>query len=150
MIPYILQGKPGVDFRVTQHFMTPVSYTRSGIHGGLDIAPRVAGTRNVVLFAPHEGYVGVASSPMLGNHITITSLPYKREGDTRQSLLAHCERVLVKNGAFVSQGEPVAIMGGAPGMQGAGHSTGIHCHWEYRHNGILMNVEPYLFTWSTS
>lgn len=148
MIGYILQGKPGVDFRIMQHFNTPVDYTPSGIHGALDIAPKVPGTSGVVLLAPHEGYVGVATTPMLGNHITITSLPYKKEGDVRESLLAHLAKPLVKAGQYVSQGEAVAIMGGGTGMPGAGHSTGVHCHWEYRVNGKLTDVEPYLFIWN--
>jgi murein DD-endopeptidase MepM/ murein hydrolase activator NlpD len=145
MISYIVPGKPGRDFRITQRFNTPVNYTASKKHGGLDIAPKKPGTSGVVLYAPHEGYVGIASSTMLGNHITITSLPYKKEGDTRQSLLAHLASALVKDGQYVAAGTPVAIMGGAPGQPGAGHSTGVHCHWEYRVNGVLFDVEPYLF-----
>lgn len=145
MIPFIIQGKPGVDFRITQHFNDKVDYTKSGIHGAIDIAPKVAGTSNVVLYAPHEGYVGVATTPMLGNHITITSMPYNKKGDVRQSILAHLASLSVKNGEFVSQGQKIGIMGGLPGTPGAGHSTGIHCHWEYRVNGTLVNVEPNLF-----
>lgn len=145
MIPFILPGRPGAGFRIVQRFNTPVDYTTSGIHGALDIAPRIAGTSNVVLYAPHEGYVGVATTPMLGNHITITSMPYNKAGDVRQSILAHLASYKVKNGDYVAQGQPIAIMGGAPGTPGAGHSTGVHCHWEYRVNGKLFDVEPYLF-----
>ncbi len=147
MISYIVPGSPGKDFRITQHFNTKVDYTKSGIHGALDIAPAQAGTSGVVLYAPHEGYVGVVSSPMLGNHITITSLPYKKEGDIRQSLLAHLADFKVKTGDYVAQGQPIAIMGGGQNMPGHGNSTGVHCHWEYRHNNILTDVEPYLFNW---
>jgi murein DD-endopeptidase MepM/ murein hydrolase activator NlpD len=146
MITNIVTGFENRDFRIKQRFNTKVDYTKSGIHGALDIAPRLPGTRNVVLYAPHEGYVGIASSPMLGNHITITSLPYKKEGDVRQSLLAHLASYKVKDGEYVAQGQPVAIMGGAPGEVGSGNSTGIHCHWEYRHNGILTDVEPYVLS----
>lgn len=148
MIPFILPGKPGADFRITQRFNTPVDYTPNKKHNALDIAPKKPGASGVVLYAPHEGYVGVASSPMLGNHITITSLPYNKKGDIRESRLAHLAEVKVKNGQYVAQGDIVAIMGGAPGQPGAGHSTGVHCHWEYRVNGKLMDVEPYLFTWT--
>lgn len=147
MINWILPGRPGIDFRIMQRFNTKVDYTKSGIHGGLDIAPAKPGTRGVVLYAPHEGYVGVASSKDYGNHFRVTSLPYKKEGDTRETLVAHCEKILVKDGEYVAQGQPIAIMGGAPGMPGAGRSTGIHAHWEYRVNGKLMDVEPYLFIW---
>lgn len=147
MIGYILQGTPGRDFRITQRFNTPVDYTASGIHGGLDIAPKVSGTRDVVIYAPHEGYVGVASGGMLGNHFRVTSLPYKRDKEQRESLIAHCEKILVKDGDYVAQGTPVAIMGST------GNSTGIHAHWEYRilrkGKWILTDVEPYLFTWKT-
>lgn len=145
MLPYIVKGR---DFRITQRFNTKVDYTASGIHGALDIAPKVPGTTNVVLYAPHEGYVGVSSGGMLGNHIRVTSLPYKKEGDIRESLLAHLAEVKVKDGQYVSQGDVLGVMGGGPGMPGAGHSTGVHCHWEYRVNGKLTDVEPYLYYWT--
>lgn len=148
MLPFILPGKPEVDFRITQRFKTAVTYTPSGIHGALDIAPKKAGTSGVVLYAPHEGYVGVSSSPMLGNHITITSLPYTKTGDTRQTLLAHLADYKVKTGDFVYQGQPIAIMGGGANMPGHGNSTGVHCHWEYRVNNKLIDIEPHLFCWS--
>lgn len=141
MIAFPIPGFVNRDFRIKQRFYTKVDYTKSGIHGGLDLAPRIPGTRGVVLYAPHEGYVGVSSTGMLGNHIRITSLPYNKKGDVRESLLAHLAEFKVKDGQFVSQGEPIGIMGTT------GHSTGIHCHWEYRVNGNLVNVEPYLFVW---
>jgi murein DD-endopeptidase MepM/ murein hydrolase activator NlpD len=141
MIPFILPGTPGKDFRIMQRFNDKVDYTTSGIHGALDIAPAKPGTKNVVIYAPHEGYVGVASGGMLGNHVRVTSLPYTKEGDTRETLVAHCEKFLVKEGDYVAQGMPIAIMGTT------GFSTGIHAHWEYRVNGKLTDVEKYLFTW---
>lgn len=145
MLPFPVPGRLNKDFRITQRFDSPVDYTASGKHGALDIAPKVPGTTGVVLRAPHEGYVGVATTPMLGNHITITSLPYKKDGEVRQSIIAHMAEFKVKNGQYVAQGDIIGIMGGAPDMPGAGHSTGVHCHWEYRVNGKLTNVEPNLF-----
>lgn len=145
MIDFPVEGFPDRDFRITQRFNDKVDYTASGIHGALDIAPRVPGDKNVVLYAPHEGYVGVSSSPMLGNHVRVTSLPYKKDGEARESLCAHMKEIYVKNGQFVSKNEKLGLMGTT------GHSTGVHVHFEYRvlKNGkwTLTDVEPYLVAW---
>ena len=44
----------------------------------------------------------------------------------------HIQNSLVVPGQTVSQGDIIAIMGGKPGMPGAGHSTGCHVHFEVR------------------
>ncbi|MEK7540791.1 MAG: LysM peptidoglycan-binding domain-containing protein [Patescibacteria group bacterium] len=41
----------------------------------------------------------------------------------------HLMTIFVKPGDRVDVGERIALMGGAPGMAGAGKSTGCHVHW---------------------
>jgi len=44
----------------------------------------------------------------------------------------HIQAALVSVGQQVSQGEIIALMGGKPGMRGAGLSTGCHVHFDVR------------------
>jgi len=137
-----LAGKDGKDFRIMQRFHTPVSYTASGIHGALDIAPKAPGEKGIVLKAAHEGYVKVGKDKDLGNYISIISQPYTVEGEKRKSIYAHLEKVGVKSGQFVHMGDPVGVMGTT------GFSTNVHLHWEYwvlkKGRWVLTNVEPYI------
>jgi len=48
------------------------------------------------------------------------------------TLYAHLKEVLITGGQAVKQGQMIALMGGQPGMVGAGHSTGCHLHFEVR------------------
>lgn len=58
-----------------------------------------------------------------GNHITILH----PNGVT--TLYGHLAVSLVGQGDQVSQGQPIALMGGRPGTPGAGMSTGCHVHF---------------------
>ncbi len=42
----------------------------------------------------------------------------------------HIEKSFVKSGDIVYQGQEIALVGGQPGMFGAGDSTGCHVHWQ--------------------
>ena len=44
----------------------------------------------------------------------------------------HVQTILVVQGQYVSQGEIIALVGGRPGMAGAGISTGCHVHFDVR------------------
>jgi len=44
----------------------------------------------------------------------------------------HIQKALVSAGQQVSQGDMIAIMGGKPGAEGAGISTGCHVHFDVR------------------
>lgn len=48
------------------------------------------------------------------------------------TIYGHIQNSLVEPGQHVSQGEMVALMGGAPGTPGAGMSTGCHLHFGVR------------------
>lgn len=60
----------------------------------------------------------------MGNHITIL------HDNGTVTYYGHLMAVLVKPGDTVGLGENIALMGGAPGMAGAGDSTGCHVHFE--------------------
>lgn len=60
----------------------------------------------------------------MGNHITIL------HGNGTVTYYGHLMVLLVKPGDKVYTGQNIALMGGAPGMAGAGDSTGCHCHFE--------------------
>jgi len=58
-----------------------------------------------------------------GNHITIL------HPNGVVTMYGHIAASLVKQGDQVSQGQVIALMGGQPGMPGAGMSTGCHLHF---------------------
>lgn len=121
---------------LTAHFHDP-NYPFRGLfeHSGLDMAVPV-GT-SVAAAAP--GYVGWARTGSgYGNYVMIIHT------NGLATLYAHLSRIGVKEGQYVSRGEPIGLSGGQPGMQGAGLSTGPHLHFEVRLNGIPTNPEYYL------
>lgn len=60
----------------------------------------------------------------MGNHITIL------HSNGTVTYYGHLMTLLVKPGDSVYTGQNIAFMGGAPGMAGAGNSTGCHLHFE--------------------
>lgn len=58
-----------------------------------------------------------------GNHMTIL------HPNGVVTYYGHVSAVLVDVGDTVSQGQPIALMGGKPGTPGAGNSTGCHLHF---------------------
>ena len=60
----------------------------------------------------------------LGNHITIL------HSNGTVTYYGHLMVLLVKPGDKVYTGQNIALMGGAPGMAGAGSSTGCHLHFQ--------------------
>ena len=60
----------------------------------------------------------------MGNHITIL------HNNGTVTYYGHLMTLFVKPGDTVYTGQNIALMGGAPGMPGAGDSTGCHLHFE--------------------
>ncbi|MFH1714364.1 MAG: M23 family metallopeptidase [Candidatus Nealsonbacteria bacterium] len=58
-----------------------------------------------------------------GNHMTIL------HPNGVVTYYGHISTALVSQGDKVSQGQPIALMGGRPGTPGAGNSTGCHVHF---------------------
>jgi len=48
------------------------------------------------------------------------------------TMYGHVQEILVAPGQYVSQGDIIALVGGRPGMAGAGISTGCHVHFDVR------------------
>jgi len=64
-----------------------------------------------------------------GNYVRIV---HSLAGGDVITMYGHLQTILVEPGQKVSQGEAIALMGGKPGMQGAGISTGCHVHFDVR------------------
>lgn len=60
----------------------------------------------------------------MGNHLTIL------HSNGTVTYYGHLMTLLVKPGDKVYTGQNIAFVGGAPGMSGAGNSTGCHLHFE--------------------
>jgi len=116
-----------------QHFIWPVRARISGIfgsqriyrgtpgsyHSGLDMA----GGAGTVYVAPADGVVTLAAeSPFTleGNLLMID------HGMGLNSAFLHSQRLLVKEGEVVRQGQPIGIIGAT------GRVTGPHLHWSMK------------------
>lgn len=100
-------------------------------HKGIDIAnstgtPIRAAASGTVTYAKYNngGY---------GNLVIIS------HGNGIQTYYGHNSKLYVSEGQTVSQGQVIAAMGST------GISTGSHCHWEVRINGVAQNPQNYLY-----
>ena len=98
-------------------------------HSGIDIGA-AAGTN---VLAADGGTVSVATySSSYGNYVMI----YHPDGTS--TTYAHMSSLAVSAGQTVNQGDVVGYVGST------GNSTGNHCHFEVRYNGVARNPLNYL------
>lgn len=100
----------------------------SANHAGIDIGVN-SGTEIV---ASMEGSVELVSDyGDYGNHIKITN------GDI-STLYAHCSKIVVNTGDYISQGQKIAEAGAT------GKATGPHLHFEIRRNNVTVDPQKIL------
>jgi len=102
------------------------------LHAGIDIAAPigtpVVAVKNGIVIAAGMNAVGHG----YGNGIDI------RHQDGSISRYAHAQKILVRVGQPVKQGQPIMLMGCS------GHCTGPHLHFEIRVADKPVNPKPYL------
>lgn len=114
---------------ITARYGSGGSRWSSGRHTGLDFAaptgtPITAADSGRVSFAGWKGSYGYM---VILNH-----------GNGYETYYAHCSKLLVSVGEVVSKGDVIAKVGST------GNSTGSHCHFEVKYNGVTKNPENYL------
>lgn len=103
---------------------------KSGYHHGIDLAApkgttiRAAKAGTVL----HSGWY----NNIYGNAVIID------HGNGQKTLYAHCSKTTAKEGAKVSAGTAIALVGST------GNSTGPHVHFEIYINGKTVNPRTYL------
>jgi murein DD-endopeptidase MepM/ murein hydrolase activator NlpD len=103
---------------------------RHHVHAGVDIR----GARGQDILASRDGVVAFCGRTKTG-YGTMVVLDH---GDGVQTLYAHAEKVLVKQGDAVRCGQPIALLGRT------GNATTEHCHFEIRIENRADNPMPYL------
>ena len=101
------------------------------MHAGVDI-PGPVGTP---VYATADGTVDRAERA--GGYGNLVELDHGKGIQTRYG---HLSRILVAQGAHVTRGQLIALMGST------GRSTGPHLHYEVRMDGRAVNPAPFLTT----
>jgi murein DD-endopeptidase MepM/ murein hydrolase activator NlpD len=121
----------------TGQFMWPVNggyisdtFMNSRVHKGIDIAAN-EGTE---IYAADAGTV-IASGWNNGGYGYMVMIDH---GNGYYTLYAHCSSLTVRTGENVLKGQLIARVGST------GDSTGNHCHFEIRYNGICYNPINFL------
>lgn len=100
-------------------------------HYGIDISGSSAYGKTIV--AADGGTVTAAGwDGGYGNRVMID------HGNGLVTVYGHASKVLVSAGQKVSKGQPIALVGST------GNSTGPHCHFEVRKNGVKVNPLLYV------
>jgi murein DD-endopeptidase MepM/ murein hydrolase activator NlpD len=102
---------------------------RQEMHKGLDFA----GQMGSEVLATAAGVVSWA-----GKRYGYGQLIEINHGNGISTRYAHCERILVKVGETVKQGETIGLMGSS------GRSTGPHVHYEVLKDGHQVNPTQYV------
>lgn len=107
--------------RLSQVYWTPVTYTTSGYHKGLDIvAPS-----GVPIVAARGGTVSFAAWSTVG----YGNLVILNHESSYQTYYGHNSSFVAHQGDVVAVNQTIALEGTT------GNSTGPHCHWEIRRYG---------------
>lgn len=101
-------------------------------HSGVDISMDDAYGKNLVAVRSGEVIFTGYMEGGYGNYIIID------HGDGFSSLYGHCSKLIASDGAYVNQGDVIALIGST------GYSTGPHVHFEIRYNGETVNPFNYL------
>jgi murein DD-endopeptidase MepM/ murein hydrolase activator NlpD len=130
--PTVYHGEVSEDFiwpangSITQYFHR--------WHYALDIANRERGP----IFASANGIITKASSGWNGGYGNVIIIDH---GNGFQTLYAHNEKIYVKVGDSVTQGQTIGWMGNSGRVRGV---TGIHLHFEIIQNGVKRNPLVYI------
>ena len=107
-----------------------------GPHTGTDI-PAYVGTP---IKAASDGYVARVHDAKGPGYSYVMIL----HGDNVSTVYGHLSGFAVNEGQMVTKGAVIGYSGGAPGMNGAGLSSGPHLHFEVRVNSQPVNARRYL------
>jgi len=99
------------------------------MHEGLDVSNRMG----TPIVAPAEGIVSDVGNDLVHGKILVIS-----HGFGMISRYSHLDKILVRTGQKVRQGDPIAELGMT------GKTTGPHLHYEVRLNGIPVNPMRYV------
>ena len=115
--------------RITSRFGYRTLYGRQNYHGGLDIAT----SKGSPVYAADGGTV--TYSGWMGTYGYLVRINH---GNGYETYYAHNSSLLVSVGDKVYKGQQIARVGST------GNSTGPHCHFEVRYNGVRKNPLNYL------
>jgi len=110
--------------------LTEYFHARGGTHDGIDIANK----KGTPIYASDGGVVIQARNK--GDGYGYNIIIDHENGFV--SYYAHNSKMLVVEGQAVAQGEQIALMGST------GNSSGNHCHFEIRKNGVPVNPFDYI------
>jgi murein DD-endopeptidase MepM/ murein hydrolase activator NlpD len=117
----------GEDVVLTSAFGSRRSpYTRAiELHSGIDLAAPVGTT----IFSPAAGVVvwaGAVEASRRNDWWRLGQTVVLANGDTFRTIFGHCRTILVRPGARVAAGDPIATVGDT------GWTSGPHLHYEIR------------------
>ncbi|MGE3387311.1 MAG: M23 family metallopeptidase [Bdellovibrionales bacterium] len=113
--------------KINQHFK-PKKKRRP--HLGVDFA----GTKGTAIFSSHEGLVIYAGRAFKG----FGKMVIVEYDDQWATLYAHLDKITVRTGQIVEQGQTLGKMGRT------GRATGVHLHFELLHNQRPVDPIPLL------
>lgn len=114
---------------VTGSITSPYGWRKSGFHHGIDIA----GDIGDAIKAAAAGKVTFTGNQAIYGKTVVIEHP-----DGKESMYAHCQKILVNKNDYVVRGQPIATIGMT------GRTTGPHLHFEVKIDGENDNPIKYL------